>query len=78
MTAIDYKKHPEKHPFYCGSIKGSPFFDLSAADRIYKVKSFDMQQCIAAIELPEILQKTVRQAIQRRMKQLREANSEQL
>lgn len=47
---------------------------ISADDRIHAVKSFTKQQCVAAIELPIVLQKTVIKAIRRRMKEL---NNEQ-
>lgn len=66
-------KPANRNPFYKGAIKGRPFYALSAADRIYMVEKFSLQQCIAAIELPQVLQKTVLQAIKRRMRQLKEA-----
>jgi len=68
--SIDYKAHPEKHPFYKGSIRGNPFYALSAADRIYMVEKFTLRQCADAILLPEVLQKTVLIAIKRRAKSL--------
>jgi hypothetical protein len=42
---------------------------VDAAGRIESVKKFDAKQCRAALKLPD-LQATVRQAIERRQKQL--------
>ncbi|MEW6330191.1 MAG: hypothetical protein AB1560_01890 [Pseudomonadota bacterium] len=47
---------------------------MAAADRLLDVKSFDAKQCRAALKLPG-LQSTVRQAIERRMKQLRKGEA---
>ena len=66
----NYEKNPEKHPFFRGSINGNPFFAVSAADRICAVKFFTAAECLEAVNLPEFLQKSVRSALQSRLRQL--------
>jgi hypothetical protein len=44
-------------------------YDIAAEDRLYRVKTFDLAQCRAALKIPR-LQKTVVAAILRRMKRL--------
>lgn len=43
----------------------------SAADRLHAVQGFTLQQCVDAINLPVVLQKTVLAALRRRMGSLK-------
>jgi hypothetical protein len=52
-----------------GTYLGNDTFTVTAPDRLERVKNFTAEQCHAALELPN-LQKTVRNAIERRLKQL--------
>lgn len=54
------------NPFYAGTINGSPYFTLAAAERIQKVQEFNADQCLAALELPH-LQKSVVTALNHRL-----------
>jgi len=57
------------NPFYAYSVDGRDFFHVAADDRLRMVKDFDLEQCRAALAL-DGLQKTVRQAVERRMRKL--------
>ena len=59
------------NPFKKGTSNGVDFSAVSAADRIEMVNTFTAQQCVAAIELPYKLQKTVYMAIRRRINALK-------
>jgi hypothetical protein len=47
-------------------------FAVSASDRMFAVRSFDADQCQAALQVP-CLQRCVLRAIQRRLRQLESA-----
>lgn len=63
------KKSPNLNPFFAGSYNGHDCYHLAADARMRAVEAFDLAQCRAALEI-EPLQKTVRQAIERRMRKL--------
>ncbi|MGB3749411.1 MAG: hypothetical protein WA961_14525 [Rhodanobacter sp.] len=63
----------EDHPFYAGSHQGHVFHHLCADDRLRAVRDFDAARCHAALRLPN-LQKTVRTAIERRLRKLEAAS----
>lgn len=65
----DYAANPQSHPFYKGSHFGMPFFCMNVDDRLSLVKTFNEQQCLAALELPG-LQKVVGNAIVRRLSKI--------
>lgn len=60
-------------PFYAGSAAGESYFNISADDRIRAVSTFNVHQLRAALRVPD-LQKTVRTAIERRLRQLERAS----
>jgi len=61
----------DNDPFLISRLKnGQQLRKVDAASRIEAVKTFSVRQCVDAINLPEVLQKSVRQAIQRRIAQL--------
>lgn len=62
--------NPDGNPFYTGSFNGRAFYDVSAEDRIQRVRTFDLEQCEQALAV-EDLQKSVAQALQRRLRQLK-------
>lgn len=57
------------NPFFIGTSHGHRFYDITADDRIMRVRSFDKAQCDAALRL-DGLQRTVIKAIERRLRQL--------
>ena len=58
------------HPFYAGSSFGdAAYYNVSADDRISAVQRFNSGQCRIALMLPD-LQKTVRTALERRLRKL--------
>lgn len=61
----------KRHPFQSGTspITGEPTYDMSTHDRIHRVREFDYEQCLAALEV-EGLQKSVEQAIRTRMRKM--------
>ncbi|MBO3274166.1 hypothetical protein [Pseudomonas schmalbachii] len=63
----------QDHPFYSGTFHGHHFYCMTADDRIQRVASFDLDTCHRALALGG-LQKSVRQAIERRMRQLERAS----
>lgn len=58
-------------PFETGQVtpSGTRLQDCGAVDRIARAKTFDADQCRAALTLPD-LQKTVIEAIERRLRAL--------
>lgn len=58
------------NPFMTGEYNGHLVGAISADDRLSMVRRFSMEQCQAALKLPD-LQKTVEAAIHRRMRTLR-------
>lgn len=59
----------DSNPFFAFESNGQRFYHLVAYDRISCVKKFDRAQCDAALLMPD-LQKTVEQAVRRRIRQL--------
>ena len=59
------------NPFETGQVtpSGIRLEDCGAVDRIARVKTFDSDQCRAALALPD-LQKTVIEAVERRLRAL--------
>ena len=58
------------NPFETGQVyNGHRMQDCGAEDRIGRVKGFDADQCRAALDVPG-LQKTVRTAVERRLRAL--------
>lgn len=57
-------------PFMTGEYNGHPVGAVSADDRLRMVRRFSLEQCQAALKLPD-LQKTVEAAVHRRMRSLR-------
>lgn len=57
---------PANNPFITGTYRGREYGAVTADDRVSMVRRFDRQQCLAALELPS-LQKTVRDALDRRL-----------
>lgn len=57
------------NPFYSGSFQGKSYFTLDAADRVRMVANFNRYQCRAACKLSG-LQRTVRTALERRLRKL--------
>ena len=65
------------HPFYSGTYNGHDCYCMTVDDRINRVAAFDLPACRAALALPS-LQRTVKAAIERRMRKLeRQARTEQ-
>ena len=64
------------HPFYNGTINGTRYYHMTAYQRIERAASFTIEQCRAALELPD-LQKKVRAVIEHRLKRL-EQNATQV
>jgi len=70
----------EANPFYAGCWTDSKtreshaYYSTGAADRLDTVKRFDAAQCRAALTLPD-LQKTVRTAVERRLRKLEQENA---
>lgn len=58
------------NPFFAGETNGNKYYYQSAEDRIKRVRHFDQKQCLAVMALPGI-QKTVIQATERRLRQLK-------
>lgn len=58
-----------RHPFYSGTYNGRDCYCMTADDRVERVARFDLATCHAAQRL-EGLQKTVREAIERRIRKL--------
>lgn len=56
-------------PFAASKYGDMQLYHYSATDRLHAVKSFNLEQCKAALELTD-LQKTVRVAVERRMRKL--------
>jgi hypothetical protein len=59
----------EKHPFFAFSSHGRDFYHCDIASRVDAVKKFTIEQCRTALEL-DGLQKSVRTAIERRIRKL--------
>lgn len=59
----------KRSPFYAGTYAGSDFEDVDASSRISRAAQFDRKTCKRALRVPR-LQKTVRAAIERRIRQL--------
>jgi hypothetical protein len=61
---------PEENPFFFKYYAGHPTYTLSVEDRLTRVREFTAEQCRTALaHANEIgLQKTVRQAIERRLR----------
>jgi hypothetical protein len=57
------------NPFYAGTFYGGPTYHVDATSRIERVARFDTGQCWRALRVPG-LQKTVRTAIERRLRKL--------
>ena len=57
------------NPFFAGTYLGRAMYALAADDRLRRVAEFDKSQCEAALLVPG-LQKTVRTAIERRLRAL--------
>lgn len=57
------------HPFYAATYNGRPTHHADAASRLLRVQRFTAEQCQAALELDD-LQKSVRTAIERRIRKL--------
>jgi hypothetical protein len=60
---------PQTDPFKTGQWGGRPIGAVTAYDRISMVKTFDLAEIEAALELPH-LQKSVLSALNRRRRQL--------
>ncbi|WP_285259213.1 hypothetical protein [Halopseudomonas bauzanensis] len=58
-----------KNPFYASTYNGRDFYHIAAADRLLSVQRFTLEQCQAALELPD-LQKSVIAALERRIRKL--------
>jgi len=58
-----------QNPFFAGIYDGGPFYDLDGVSRIERAQRFNRYQCRRAL-LVKGLQKTVRIAIERRMRKL--------
>ncbi len=63
------KNRSVKNPFLMPSL-GPGVQTIDSADRIAASKNFNIAECRAALQLPD-LQKTVRQAIERRLKKVK-------
>lgn len=61
--------NPEQNPFFSGYFDDQPTFDMDVNSRLDRVKTFDQAQCERALEM-EHLQKTVRTAVERRLRRL--------
>ena len=66
--------HP-RYPFDSGyTDDGRPLMAVDADSRARQIRTFNIKDCLAALDKPELrLQKTVRQKLQARIKQLRKA-----
>lgn len=68
------KKHP-LYPFDSGYDYDNPLMTCSVADRLQRVKNFNLQECEAALVNNSIgLQKTVRLAVECRIRKLKRAD----
>ncbi len=61
-----------EHPFYARSYDGLATFYVSSEDRIAAARQFDAATCRRALALDD-LQRTVRAALERRLRQLERA-----
>jgi hypothetical protein len=59
----------DPNPFFAWEYHGQKFYTCDADDRIKAVRSFSRAQCEVALQLAG-LQKTVEQAIQRRLRRI--------
>lgn len=59
------------NPFYSGTYYGRDTYHLTADCRLRALQDFTLEQCHAALELP-VLQKTVRTALERRIRKLQQ------
>jgi len=59
----------KRSPFYAGTYGGHECEDIDAQSRIYRVARFDAATCRRALRMRH-LQKSVRAAIERRLKKL--------
>lgn len=65
----------KRHPFFARAYEDRDVYYTSVDDRLHAVRSFDRVQCEAALRV-DGLQKTVEQAVRRRMRKLdREARA---
>lgn len=60
----------DSNPFKAGCYDGRQFYDMTAEDRVRRVKDFDRKQCLAALQV-EGLQRTVEDAVLSRLRKLR-------
>lgn len=58
-----------ENPFERGVYNGRQTYIVTVDDRVRAVREFDRAQCEAALRVPD-LQKTVRNAVQARLRQL--------
>lgn len=58
-----------KHPFYTATYNGIDCYATATSCRLLMLQRFDAEQCKAALEV-EGLQKTVRTALERRLRKL--------
>ncbi|PWG61729.1 hypothetical protein [Sediminicurvatus halobius] len=65
-----------ENPFITGHFNGHPVGHTDAQSRIEAARRFDRAQCLAALEVPG-LQKTVRNAVERRLRKLEAALAHQ-
>ena len=63
-----------QHPFYAATYNGRDCHHFTAADRLLALQRFTREQCLAALELDD-LQKTVRVALERRLRKLEKESS---
>lgn len=63
------KPEGEAHPFFSGFYAGNPTYTQTVTDKVAKVKTFTLEQCEAALKLPE-LQTTVVAAVEARIRKL--------
>lgn len=64
------RKRKPKHPFHAGYFNGHETMHLVVEDRLRCVRNFTVEQCEAALKLAD-LQKTVRRAIEVRLRKLK-------
>jgi hypothetical protein len=59
----------KREPFFAAVYGGKPVYHVTAADQLHRVQHLDAEQCRAALAKPH-LAKTVRAAVERRLKAL--------
>ncbi|MBL4797200.1 MAG: hypothetical protein JKY50_07290 [Oleispira sp.] len=61
-----------RNPFEAGTFQGRQLYHTNGPDRVEQVRSFDLKECEAGLQVPGV-QKTVQRALNSRIKKLKAA-----